>query len=260
MKNLRKYGKEPYSVAVIHGGPGAAGEMAAVARELAINHGILEPFQTARTIEGQIKELKIVLDKYGEHPITIIGFSWGAWLAFIFAAGHSEIVKKLILIGSGPYDETYTAKIHETRLVRLNDMERKELVALGEALHNQEAEDKNRILARFGSLCTKADTYDPLPFESDIIDYNYDVFFNVWEEAALMRKTGRLMEWGKYITCPVVAIHGDYDPHPVEGVQKPLGAVLQNFRFILLKNCGHRPWIERQAKDIFYGILKEELF
>lgn len=75
MKNLRKYGKEPYSVAVIHGGPGATGEMAAVARELAINHGILEPFQTARTIEGQIKELKIVLDKYGEHPITIIGFS-----------------------------------------------------------------------------------------------------------------------------------------------------------------------------------------
>jgi hypothetical protein len=28
MKNLRTYGKVPFNVAVIHGGPGAAGEMA----------------------------------------------------------------------------------------------------------------------------------------------------------------------------------------------------------------------------------------
>jgi hypothetical protein len=34
MKNLRKYGKAPFSLAVIHGGPGAPGEMATVAREL----------------------------------------------------------------------------------------------------------------------------------------------------------------------------------------------------------------------------------
>jgi len=27
MENLRKYGKSPFSVAVVHGGPGAPGEM-----------------------------------------------------------------------------------------------------------------------------------------------------------------------------------------------------------------------------------------
>jgi len=32
MKNLRKYGKAPFSIAAIHGGPGAPGEMAPVAR------------------------------------------------------------------------------------------------------------------------------------------------------------------------------------------------------------------------------------
>jgi pimeloyl-ACP methyl ester carboxylesterase len=57
----------------------------------------------------------------------------------------------------------------------------------------------------------------------------------------------------------VVAIHGDYDPHPAEGVQKPLSAILENFRFILLKNCGHKPWVERQARDRFYAVLKVEL-
>ena len=38
--NLRMYGNKPYVVAVIHGGPGALGEMAPVARELSLNTGI----------------------------------------------------------------------------------------------------------------------------------------------------------------------------------------------------------------------------
>jgi hypothetical protein len=33
MKNLRTYGKAPFSVAVIHGGPGGGGEAAPVARD-----------------------------------------------------------------------------------------------------------------------------------------------------------------------------------------------------------------------------------
>lgn len=44
MNNLRKYGSEPFTVAVIHGGPGAAGEMAPVAKEISAYRGVLEPF------------------------------------------------------------------------------------------------------------------------------------------------------------------------------------------------------------------------
>ena len=61
------------------------------------------------------------------------------------------------------------------------------------------------------------------------------------------------------IRCPVVAIHGDYDPHPAEGIQSPLSSAVNDFRFILLKNCGHLPWIERQAKDEFFALLRREL-
>ncbi len=46
MTNIRKYGNPPFSVAVIHGGPGAPGEMAPVARELSSRWGVLEPLQT----------------------------------------------------------------------------------------------------------------------------------------------------------------------------------------------------------------------
>jgi len=39
----------------------------------------------------------------------------------------------------------------------------------------------------------------------------------------------------------------------------PLAAILNRFRFILLRNCGHKPWIEQKARDEFFRVLKGEL-
>ena len=259
MKNLRKYGRPPFNTTVIHGGPGAPGEMAPVARELSSVSGVLEPLQTATTLEGQIKELKDVLKKNGDLPVTLIGWSWGAWLSFIFAAHYPAFVKKLILIGSGPFEEKYALNIMETRLSRLSIEEKAEAFALIENLNNPAVEDKNALLARFGKLISRADSYDPLPHKSELLECQYDLYQNVWEQARKLRSRGKLLEFGKRIQCPVVAIHGDHDPHPAEGVKRPLSRTLKDFQFILLQNCGHQPWIERSAKDRFYNILKKEV-
>jgi hypothetical protein len=34
---------------------------------------------------------------------------------------------------------------------------------------------------------------------------------------------------------------------------------IRDFRFILLERCGHKPWIERHARDEFYTLLAREL-
>jgi pimeloyl-ACP methyl ester carboxylesterase len=262
MKNLREYGGAPFSVAVIHGGPGAAGEMAPVAHRLASSWGVLEPVQTAMSLEGQVEELKSVLEDNADTPVTLIGFSWGAWLSFIVAARYPAIIEKLILIGSGPYEAKYAGGIIEgTRLSRLDDKERTEVESLIRALNDAATEDKNSILLRLGILLSKADAYDPIgdvSGEFEAVDCRADIFQSVWPEAAEMRKSGELIALTSKIQCPVVAIHGDYDPHPAEGVKEPLSAV-KGFRFILLKNCGHRPWIERDARDEFFQILEKEL-
>ena len=259
MKNLRKYGKAPFSIAVIHGGPGAAGQMAPVARELATGWGVLEPIQTAMSLESQVKELKTVLENNADLPVTLIGFSWGAWLSFIVAARYPAIIKKLILVGSGPYEVKYATKIQEARLGRLSEEERTEFESIVRTLGANTAEDKNTLFARLGALASKADAYDPEMDKSETIDCRSDIFQSVWADAAELRSSGKLLKLGRHIKCPVVAIHGDYDPHPAEGVQKPLSAILKNFRFIPLKNCGHEPWIERQARKEFFRILKEQL-
>ena len=74
-----------------------------------------------------------------------------------------------------------------------------------------------------------------------------------------LRRNNELIEFSKQINCPVVAIHGSYDPHPADGVKNPLSKAIKNFGFFLIEKCGHEPWIEKQAKDEFYNTLKKEL-
>jgi pimeloyl-ACP methyl ester carboxylesterase len=262
LKNLRTYGKPPFDVAVIHGGPGARGEMAPVARELASSWGVLEPLQTATSLQGQVEELRTILQDNGDLPVTLIGFSWGAWLSYIVAASYPTLIRKLILVGSGPYEHTYAESIQATRLSRLSEGERGEYESLIRTLNDPAAEGKPAAFDRLGALASKTDVYDPITTEcdeSEPVGGQPGAFLSVLEEAVAMRGSGKLLDLAQRIQCPVVAIHGDHDPHPAEGVQVPLSAILASFQFILVKRCGHKPWIERQARDEFYRVLREEL-
>ncbi|MGD9380529.1 MAG: alpha/beta hydrolase [candidate division WOR-3 bacterium] len=258
MRNVRKYGKAPFNVAVIHGGPGAPGEMAPVARELAHSVGVLEPFQTGDTVEKQVEELRAILTENAALPVTLIGYSWGAWLSFITSSCHPSLIRKLILISSGPFEEKYSRDIMKKRLSRLVDAERQETLSLIDSFNVPNRDNMSKKMARFGQLISKADSYDPLPHADEVVGMQFRVFQKVWKDAEQLRRSGELLKSGKHIQCPVLAIHGAYDPHPAEGVEKPLSGVLKEFKFILLRNCGHTPWIERQARDEFYKILKRE--
>jgi pimeloyl-ACP methyl ester carboxylesterase len=259
MKNIRMYGNRPLNLVVIHGGPGASGEIAPVTRELSSSRGVLEPLQTATSLKGQVEELYTVLKANADQPLILIGWSWGAMLGFFFTAQHPSLVVKLILIGSGAYEEKYAANIIKTRLGRLSENERSEALSLMETLNDPTVRDKSTSMLQFGRLIAKADSYDILPHENEVVEYRYDIYQNVWEQARELRSSGKLLEMGKNIQCPVVAIQGDYDPHLPEGVKEPLSRVIKDLRFISLENCGHYPWLERATRDKFYRILKSEV-
>jgi pimeloyl-ACP methyl ester carboxylesterase len=259
MDNLRKYGNAPYKLAVIHGGPGAAGGVASLARELGNKHGVLEPLQTQHSISAQIQGLREGLEIHGDLPITLVGWSWGAWLGYMLTAKYPFLVQKLILIGSGPFEAKYAKQIAETRTSRLSERDQVELHASMEQLNDPTAPNKQALLESVGRLSDKADSYDPVDKRPDTVNVRQDIYQSVWSEAADLRRSGRLLEFAKDIPCPVVAIHGDYDPHPAEGVREPLSNRIKDFRFVLLPHCGHKPWIEKQARDAFYRILETEL-
>jgi pimeloyl-ACP methyl ester carboxylesterase len=259
MDNLRKYGSEPYTVVVVHGGPGMPGSIALVAREISKDTGVLEPLQTKDSLEGQIEELADVLERNADLPVILVGHSWGAFLSFVVTALYPSLVKKLILIGSGPFEEKYADNITPERLNRLTEVERIEAIELIERIIGPDTVDKDKPMARLSTLYAKADTYDPLPHENESLEFSEVINRRVWAEAKKLRISGELLEMGKKITCPVVAIHGDYDPHLAEGVREPLSRVIKNFKFTLLVKCGHEPWMERHARDKFYEVLRKEI-
>ncbi len=260
--DLRKHGESPYTVAVVHGGPGARGEMAPVARTLAARRGTLEPLQSATTLEGQVWELAATLMENGDPPLVLIGFSWGAWLSTLVASRYPALVAKLILVGSGPFVDSYVPNTQEARLCRLDDAQRAEYGSILQLLGDPAAQGKDTAFARLGVLTSRTDTYDPIEEEIELPSPQggkANAYHRVLAQAQEMRSSGALLAEASLVTCPVVAIHGDYDPHPVAGVEEPLSSVLGRFRLVVLDNCGHKPWIERQARESFFHLLQEEL-
>ena len=206
MENLRKYGNAPFNIAVIHGGPGAPGEMAPVAKELSKTFGVLEPLQTQDSIKEQMEELKEVLEQNGVIPIKLIGWSWGAWLSYMFAAYNPSVIDKLILIGSGPFEEKYTAEIMDIRLSRLSQDEYAELEELKDSFNYPNIKNKDVLFARIVKLYDKTDSYNPIDTRPEAINVQLNIYRSVWEEAAELRGSGSNARWWQFMVT-MIRIH-----------------------------------------------------
>ncbi len=273
MKNFRTYGNKPYSIALLHGGPGAAGSLGKLARKLSMDlkdSGVLEPLQTADSLEGQLEELRETLEQHAELPTVLMGHSWGAMLGYLFAAKHPSYVKQLIMVGSGLFEASYAKNIMQTRLNRMSPGKQAELDGLMDALeHNNSIQDPDLLFHQIGKLLEAADSFDLMgvpnsenpenPDNSEILKGQYQIYQKVWPEVEKIREAGGLLSAGKNIQCPVVAIHGDFDSHPYQGVKEPLSRVLDKFDFFLIEKCGHEPWRERFARARFFELIFQYL-
>ena len=117
--DLRTYGNAPYRTLVLHGGPGSPGCAAGLCRGLQTRGiSVLEHLQKGKTAAQLMKEKLNTLDAHGIEKITVVGHSYGAWLALLFAAKHPHRVEKTIIIGCGPLQEKYLPQLVETRASR----------------------------------------------------------------------------------------------------------------------------------------------
>ena len=259
MKALRTYGNRPYSVAVLHGGPGLPGTAAPVAREISKDTGVLEILETRDSVAGQITELVEVLREHADLPVILVGHSWGTVLCYVTAARYPKLVKKLILVSTPALEIKDHPEYEPIWLSRLPERERIELLSLQEAVWDGKGRDKRETMGKLFRLIVRADSYDQLPEEDDVLEYQPDINMSVGQEFRVMLESKDLLYLGRKIRCPVVAIHGDYDLRPARVVREPLSGIIRDFRFHLLEKCGHYPWMERYARDMFFKVLREEI-
>ncbi len=257
---VRKYGEEPFRVAVLHGGPGAPGSMAPVGRDMGETVGVLEPFQSEDSIDGQVEELRGQVREHGETPITLIGSSWGAVLALFFAARHPKLTRKIILVGSAVFDAESSAQIGPARLARLTEDNRKRHDEILQQLDDAPDDQRDALLAEWGTLLSDVDMYDPITRELEVEEVQFDVHTKVWSDFVAMRDgKDRLKTEFSKITCPTVIIHGEYDPHPIDGIRPFLETCIDDVSCHVLPKCGHYPWIEKHAREAFFEMLRGEV-
>ena len=53
------------------------------------------------------------------------------------------------------------------------------------------------------------------------------------------------------IECPVLMLHGSYDPHPGALIRESLKLFLPHLEYLELERCGHSPWADEYARDRF---------
>jgi pimeloyl-ACP methyl ester carboxylesterase len=250
----RKWGYPPYNTVLLHGGPGAAGSVTSLANLLGQHIGVIEPFQKGTSIQAQINELLDIIKREALCPVVLVGHSWGAWLGIIFASNYPEIVEKLILIGTPPFEEKYVLKMRRIREERIRKQKKDNLLDISNDLKLSQLERFRKM----GEMMTEIDSYHLLPIH-DKIDFRADIYFSIWNEAIKLRSENHFFEFASKISCPVVAIHGNYDPHPWLGVKNCLAKWFKEFDFVLLKKCGHYPWKEKFVQGIFIEILLDKI-
>jgi len=251
---VRLYGKAPYKIVLVHGGPGAIGSLKGFAWELNIlsQMGVVEALQSKYSIAELIDELYSQISDNCNEKVSLIGHSWGAWLAALFAEKYPELVERIILVGSGPLEDKYVAEIGTRRFENLSEEDGE----IFQRLINNQATDED--MEKIPKVFEKSDNYCLENRDMHKADKTDSQMHNtIWEEAAGLRTSGELLAAFKRIKNKIVLIQGETDPHPARGITIPLQENGVECETYILKKCGHSPFMEKYAKEDFYKILLE---
>lgn len=249
---VRLYGKEPYRVVLVHGGPGAIGSLKGFSEEFSelSKLGVVEAIQSKYSIAELIEELYCQIRDNCTGKVSLIGHSWGAWLVALFAEKYPELTRNVILVGCGPLEDQYISEIGSRRLQNLTD----EDSAIFQRLISNQATDED--MEKIPRILDKSDNYCLENREKHRADKTDSEMHNkVWSEAAKLRTNGELLTSFKNIKCKLYLIQGELDPHPVKGVTLPLQDNNIPCETYILEKCGHSPFMEKYAKEEFYKIL-----
>jgi pimeloyl-ACP methyl ester carboxylesterase len=255
---VREYGSSGPTIVVVHGGPGASGHMAPVARELADTYRVVEPFQRKSadepiTVARHVADLHEVVEfsAAGSRP-ALLGTSWGAMLALAYAAAHPGSSGPLVLVGCGTFDAVARHELQRTVAGRMNEAIRARLAAA------KQLTPEAALKASAGAM-TPIYSYDPVasPHEHDEIDVR--AHQETWDDMLRLQTEGIYPAAFAAIKVPVLMVHGTFDPHPGRLILKSLQPYLPQLEYRELERCGHYPWLEAAVAPTFFSVVREWL-
>ncbi|HUG27020.1 MAG TPA: alpha/beta hydrolase [Gemmatimonadales bacterium] len=258
----RRVGSGP-PVVVLHGGPGAhhdyllpgfdalaegrtliyydqrGGGRSAVERDVPVGW------------QEQVADLEALREAWQMDQLVLVGYSWGALLALLYAIEHPARVERLALVSPAPAHRAARAEFEQRLATRNADP------AIME--ERQQMRDD-------GLATSDPERYKRRSFELSVAGYFHDPARAT--DLTSFRVTGRTQQevWeslGEYdlrpalakLSLPAIVLHGASDPIPAETAEET--AALLGAEFHRLAASGHVPYVEAPAE--FRRLLDEFL-
>jgi pimeloyl-ACP methyl ester carboxylesterase len=258
--HFRNYGEHGPLAFVLHGGPGAPGYMAPVARGIASFARAIEPFQRRSgdeplTVRTHILDLHHLMSTEADAAASvIIGHSWGAMLALAYAAEYPATVSRLALIGCGTFDPASRERLQEIRTERMTSAVLERQARLLKRF--PKPDDRLRAM---GSLNQRIDSVRLVPHRDETAAFDARGHEETWGDMLRLQAENLYPAAFASIRAPVLMIHGEDDPHPGPMIRDCLAPHLPNLEYRELARCGHYPWLELDAADEFQALLRNWL-
>jgi proline iminopeptidase len=245
-------------IVVIHGGPGLCQEyLLPYIEKLADSNFVIFYDQrgcgrSSGALNAESINLKTFLNDlesirkfFGYKKITVLGHSWGGFLAMQYAIAYPESIDKLILLNTIPASS-------EERFAFIKELEGRPNPYQGELKAIKEtqkfAEGDPTTVEKYYRSSSRVLCYDPQ--KVDLLNFCMEskAFINGLKvnslfEENLFKNPYNLYDLLKLLNIPTLIIHGDSDPIPPACAEK-IHESIRASQYILLKNCGHFPYVE----------------
>ena len=268
----RSVGAGRDTVVVLHGGPGFnmeyfAADLAPMAEENALifydqrGTGGSTLVTDSAELDAQrfVEDLEAIREHFGLERMTILGHSWGAGLAALYAIRYPDRVGRLLIVGPIPLQQHLLVRAFEQL-------------------------DASRDSAERGRMRERYEARVANPGDAEACRAYYTIWFRPFfvDSAAASRSKGdfcagtpearrnkiasvdrftmaSLGAWDwreslRTVAAPVLMIHGTADPLPLEGARE-WATTLPNARLLVLEGVGHFPYLE--APQEFFAAVEE---
>ncbi len=244
-------------VVLCHGGPGIYDYLepvAAMVEDLATVHrydqrgcGRSEdhgPYDVATSLA----DLDALRAHWGHDAWTVIGHSWGATLALLYAIQFPERTGRLVYISGTGIDPGWHDDYRSAREARLRPAARDRLRRLVEERTVATGAELDRINAERTDLLEVTEYYDVSRLEQlpryDRFPVNYDLNTALNAEMKSLEGSGALPAQLARISAPTLVLDGEGDPRP-RWARVQVAELIPDARHLTIERAGHDLWVEQ---------------
>ena len=244
-------------VVLCHGGPGVYDNLeplAAMFDDLAAVHRYDQrgcgrsqdrgPWDVATFVA----DLDALRAHWGYETWTVIGHSWGAWLALLYAIEHPRHINRLVYISGTGIDPAWHQEFRKNREAKMPADKRERFRHLNERRHTAAGSELACINQERSALLAATEYYDVTGLDDfpryDRFPVNYTLNAVMNDESKRMEEKGELPAQVRRIMAPTLILDGEADPRP-RWARAHVAGLIPDSRHVTVPRAGHEPWIEQ---------------